>query len=464
MEDARTTQGLSSAEAQRRLARLGEPEPPNSRSVASIVRANVLTLFNAIIGVLLHPHAVARAVRRRALRPDRGRQLGDRDPPGAEGQGDPRPTRAAGRAAGEGDPRRPRRRADGRRGRPRRHRPGRARRPAGRRRPRRRHARARRSTSRCSPASRTGSASAPATGCSRARSGSRARATTRSTRSARTATRRRSPARRASSATPPSPLQVEVNTVLKATTIALVPIALIVLSASRLHDKAFRDAAQEATAGLVTLIPEGLVLLMSVTLAVAAVRLARQNTLVQQMAATEALAAVDTICVDKTGTLTDGTLKLVGVEPADPNRAGRRRAGPRHLRRLGRRAQPDPGDDRRALPGPPRAAERRGAVLVAVEMERDDLERLQLRDRGPGRARPAPERCGCPRDCSGRSPSTPAPGAAWSPSARRAAACPPTRPPAAADGSSRGRWSCSRRRCAPTPPRRSPTCATSRST
>ena len=44
------TQGLSSVEAESRLARLGEPEPPNSRSVASIVTANVLTLFNAIIG------------------------------------------------------------------------------------------------------------------------------------------------------------------------------------------------------------------------------------------------------------------------------------------------------------------------------------------------------------------------------------------------------------------------------
>ena len=116
----------------------------------------------------------------------------------------------------------------------------------------------------------------------------------------------------------PSPLQLEVNTVLKATTIALVPIALVVLVGFTIHDKEFREAAQEATAGLVTLIPEGLVLLMSVTLAVAAVRLARQNTLVQQIAATEALAAVDTICVDKTGTLTDGTLKLVTVEAADP--------------------------------------------------------------------------------------------------------------------------------------------------
>ena len=117
----------------------------------------------------------------------------------------------------------------------------------------------------------------------------------------------------------PSPLQLEVNEVLKATTIALVPIALIVLIGFTVHDKEFREAIQEATAGLVTLIPEGLVLLMSVTLAVAAVRLARQNTLVQQMAATESLAAVDTICVDKTGTLTDGTLKLVGVIAADPN-------------------------------------------------------------------------------------------------------------------------------------------------
>ena len=124
-------------------------------------------------------------------------------------------------------------------------------------------------------------------------------------------------------------------------------------------------------------------LLMSVTLAVAAVRLARQNTLVQQMAATEALAAVDTICVDKTGTLTDGTLKLVGVEPADQNRAG---DAERALATFAASA----GERNRTLetiaeryPAHPERAERRGAVLVAVEMERDDPERLQLRDRAP---------------------------------------------------------------------------------
>ena len=116
---------------------------------------------------------------------------------------------------------------------------------------------------------------------------------------------------------PPSPLQEEVNQVLKACTWLLIPLAAILIFALIARETPRDEAAQTATAGLITLIPEGLVLLMSVTLAVAAVRLARVNTLVQQMAATESLAAVDTICVDKTGTLTTGELRLVAIEVAD---------------------------------------------------------------------------------------------------------------------------------------------------
>jgi cation-transporting ATPase E len=116
---------------------------------------------------------------------------------------------------------------------------------------------------------------------------------------------------------PPSPLQLEVNRVLYATTILMAPMAVLLLLAFSIRSIGLQEAAQTATAGLVTLIPEGLVLLMSVTLAVAAVRLARMNTLVQQIAATESLAAVDTVCIDKTGTLTDGTLELVSVEVGD---------------------------------------------------------------------------------------------------------------------------------------------------
>jgi cation-transporting ATPase E len=116
---------------------------------------------------------------------------------------------------------------------------------------------------------------------------------------------------------PPSPLETEVNQVLKATSVLLVPMAIVMILGLSLRNVEFTEAAQQATAGLITLVPEGLVLLMSVTLAVAAVRLARQQTLVQQMSATEALAAVDTICVDKTGTLTDGNLELVEVVAAE---------------------------------------------------------------------------------------------------------------------------------------------------
>ena len=116
---------------------------------------------------------------------------------------------------------------------------------------------------------------------------------------------------------PPSPLQEEVNRVIVVCTYVMLPLAVLLLVALKVQSKSLDEAAQTATAGLVTLIPEGLVLLMSVTFAVAAVRLARRDTLVQQMSASESLAAVDTICVDKTGTLTEGELRLTSVEFAE---------------------------------------------------------------------------------------------------------------------------------------------------
>jgi magnesium-transporting ATPase (P-type) len=116
---------------------------------------------------------------------------------------------------------------------------------------------------------------------------------------------------------PPSPLQEEVNRVIVACTYVMLPLAALLILTLKVRSVNLDEAAQTATAGLVTLIPEGLVLLMSVTFAVAAVRLAKRDTLVQQMSASESLAAVDTICVDKTGTLTAGELRLAGVEFAD---------------------------------------------------------------------------------------------------------------------------------------------------
>lgn len=125
---------------------------------------------------------------------------------------------------------------------------------------------------------------------------------------------------------PPSPLEREVNRVIVASTWVLLPLAVLLIGSLIIRQVDLVEAAQTATAGLITLIPEGLVLLMSVTFAVAAMKLARRNTLVQQMSATESLSSVDTICVDKTGTLTDGELTVTGIETAyvtDSKLAGR---------------------------------------------------------------------------------------------------------------------------------------------
>jgi magnesium-transporting ATPase (P-type) len=75
-------------------------------------------------------------------------------------------------------------------------------------------------------------------------------------------------------------------------------------------------AVVTSAAGVVTLIPEGLMVLVSLTYAAAAVRMSRRGVLAQQLNAIESLASVDTICIDKTGTLTESALRVVEVLPA----------------------------------------------------------------------------------------------------------------------------------------------------
>jgi cation-transporting P-type ATPase E len=107
-----------------------------------------------------------------------------------------------------------------------------------------------------------------------------------------------------------SPLELQINRLLRVMVAVMVPLGAALIWTLERRDAPFREAAATATAGIVTLIPEGLVLLMSLTFAVAAVRLSRRGMLVQYMNAVESLANVDTVCLDKTGTLTDGDLQL----------------------------------------------------------------------------------------------------------------------------------------------------------
>jgi cation-transporting P-type ATPase E len=115
---------------------------------------------------------------------------------------------------------------------------------------------------------------------------------------------------------PRSPLERAVNRMLYAL-VALVLVLGAVLGYSLYHRHVgAHDAVATSAAGVVSLIPEGLVVLMSLTYAVAAVRMARRGVLAQQLNGIESLASVDTICIDKTGTLTDPTLRVVEVLPA----------------------------------------------------------------------------------------------------------------------------------------------------
>jgi cation-transporting ATPase E len=112
-----------------------------------------------------------------------------------------------------------------------------------------------------------------------------------------------------------SELMDGINTILRYVQWALFPTALL-LAFSQFHVQPnTRDAIAGVVAGVVAMIPEGLVLLTSVAFAVAAVALARQSVLVQELPAVEGLARIDVILLDKTGTLTEGAIQFDGVHP-----------------------------------------------------------------------------------------------------------------------------------------------------
>jgi cation-transporting P-type ATPase E len=116
-----------------------------------------------------------------------------------------------------------------------------------------------------------------------------------------------------------SDLRNAINTILRYITYIMIPTAiLLAVSQFFAHDgKSFDDSIMGTVAGLVGMVPEGLVLLTSIVFAVSAIALARRKVLVQELPAVEGLARVDVICLDKTGTLTEGTLVFGRIEALD---------------------------------------------------------------------------------------------------------------------------------------------------
>lgn len=112
-----------------------------------------------------------------------------------------------------------------------------------------------------------------------------------------------------------SELRVGVDQILKVSALILPPLAALLLWSQLRADVEPADGVIAAVAGVVALVPQGLVLLVSMAMAVAVVRLGRQYVVVQELPAVEGLARVDVLCVDKTGTLTTGNLVVEEVEP-----------------------------------------------------------------------------------------------------------------------------------------------------
>ena len=121
-----------------------------------------------------------------------------------------------------------------------------------------------------------------------------------------------------------SELRTATNRILVYISWLLGPVVLIVVGSQfvggRFDVQAFVDGRWRETligvvASVVGMIPEGLVLLISLAFGVAAIRLARQRVLIQELAAVEILARVDVLCLDKTGTLTSGDVAFLRAHP-----------------------------------------------------------------------------------------------------------------------------------------------------
>ena len=106
-----------------------------------------------------------------------------------------------------------------------------------------------------------------------------------------------------------------LNTIVKFVSIVIVPLGLILFLRQYHLGSGIEDAVVKSAAAIISMIPEGLVLLTSTVLAVSVIRLGRKRVLVQDLYCIETLARVDTICLDKTGTLTEGLLELENVMP-----------------------------------------------------------------------------------------------------------------------------------------------------
>lgn len=109
-------------------------------------------------------------------------------------------------------------------------------------------------------------------------------------------------------------LEKELNKVLKIVTILIIPIMIILfLIQYFVNNVSYNEAILYTTAGVIGMIPSGLILLTSVALSTGVVKMGLKKVIVQELNGIETLSCVDVLCLDKTGTITDGTLEVIKV-------------------------------------------------------------------------------------------------------------------------------------------------------
>lgn len=115
---------------------------------------------------------------------------------------------------------------------------------------------------------------------------------------------------------PNSEIMTWVNRIIKTIGYSIIPVgALLFYKQISLSGEPLADSVVSTVAALIGMIPEGLVLLTSVVLAVSVIRLSAHKALVQELYSIETLARVDVLCLDKTGTITEGIMQVDGIQP-----------------------------------------------------------------------------------------------------------------------------------------------------
>ena len=109
-----------------------------------------------------------------------------------------------------------------------------------------------------------------------------------------------------------------INAILKVVTILIIPVGLLLFITQFFYsNQTYSESVLSTVAGIIGMIPDGLVLLTSVSLTVGVIKMASKKVIIQKLNGIELLSCVDVLCLDKTGTITDGSMEVVDVIKID---------------------------------------------------------------------------------------------------------------------------------------------------